>query len=76
MTPEIGNMKDQELAQLMNENPSRQLMHITYGKIMNHPRFREKLYDLWRTHREDYATLLEEHLAHHLALLCPGSRNA
>ena len=75
MTADIGNMEDQELAQLMNENPSRQLMHITYGKIMNRPEFREKLYGLWRTHREDYAKLLDAHLQHHLQLLCPGSRN-
>lgn len=74
MTPEIECMEDGELPQLLNENPSRQLMHITYGKIMNHPVFREKLYDLWRVHREAYANLLEGHLARHLALLCPDSR--
>jgi len=73
MTPNIESWADDQLPQLLNEDPSRQLMHITYGKIMNHPDFRNRLYDLWRTYRADYATLLKNHLAHHLALLCPNS---
>lgn len=74
MTAQIESLADSELAQLLNENPSRQLLHITYGKIMNHPDFRNRLYVLWRTYRADYAKLLKEHLAHHLELLCPNNR--
>lgn len=74
MTAQIEDMEDAALPQLLNENPSRQLMHITYGKIMNHPDFRDRLYKLWRTYRADYAALLKNHLSHHLELLCPNSR--
>lgn len=74
MTAQPEALADSELPGLLNEAPSRQLMHITYGKIMNHPEFRERLYGLWRTHRQDYAGLLEAHLARHLQMLCPNSK--
>ena len=76
MVPDIADWTDSRLPALLNLDTSRQLMHITYGKIMNHPVYRNKLYRLWRTCREDYATLLEQHLSHHLALLCPEHRRA
>lgn len=75
MVPDIADWADSRLPELLDLDTSRQLLHITYGKIMNHPVYRDKLYHLWRKYREDYAVLLEHHLSHHLALLCPGHRS-
>ena len=74
MIPDIRDWEDSQLPELLNQNPSRQLLHITYGKIMNHPDYRPRLYGFWRANRDAYAELLERHLSRHLALLCPEHR--
>ena len=72
--PDIAAMSDAELPGLLDRVASRQLLHITYGRILNHPDFRERLFGLWREYRDEYDALIEAHLARHLALLCPGHR--
>ncbi len=73
--PSIALLSDSELPQLLQDAHARQLLHITYGKIMNHRRsdgsyaFREKLWDLFRRNSEGYANLLETHITDHLSLL-------
>ena len=74
MVPQIEAMRDDQLPELLNIDTSRQLLHITYGKILNEERFRGRLFALWRAHRDEYAALLEKHIGHHLELLCPNCR--
>lgn len=74
MTPDIALLPDAELPALLNLAASRQLLHITYGKLLNHPKLRNPLFRLWRAHQAEYDALLRRHLAHHLALLCPQHR--
>lgn len=71
MVPAIETMPDDVLPTLLDRVPSRQLLHITYGKILNHPALRAPLFRLWRDCRDAYETLEKNHLARHLALLCP-----
>ena len=71
MVPAIEAMPDDALPTLLDRVPSRQLLHITYGKILNHPALRAPLFRLWRDCRDAYETLEKNHLARHLALLCP-----
>lgn len=74
-TPDITTLPDNDLHNLLNDNAARQLLHITYGKILNEKTeegsllFRDRLYQLWRTYRTDYAQLLEQHMEHHISLL-------
>ena len=72
MIPDIEGMPNDNLPTLLDRVPSRQLLHITYGKILNHPALRAPLFRLWRDYRTEYETLEKNHLARHLALLCPG----
>ncbi len=72
--PESAALPDARLPELLEEDASRQLLHITYGKIMNRPDLRDGLYRLWRTRREDYAARLEAHIGRHLELTCPHAR--
>ncbi|MGI6180481.1 MAG: tagaturonate epimerase family protein [Agathobaculum sp.] len=73
--PPIDGYTDDRLTDLLELPASRQLMHITYGKIMNEVnpdgslRFKNRLYDLLREHREEYTAMLEKHMEHHLGLL-------
>ncbi|MGM9641520.1 MAG: tagaturonate epimerase family protein [Faecousia sp.] len=73
--PDIDTIPDEDLPALLNDNAPRQLLHITYGKILGEKApdgsflFRNRLYGLWRAHKEQYASLLEQHMDHHLSLL-------
>lgn len=70
--PALGDLSDDELVSLFDNNDSRQLIHITYGLILNHPEFRDELFKTWRSHREEYAQALESHIGKHMSLLYAG----
>ena len=74
MVPDIAGMADEQLPELLDLDASRQLLHITYGRVLNHSSFRSRAFGLWRTWREEYDALLARHLGRHLALLCPEHR--
>ena len=69
--PDIDTLTDAQLPGLFGNNDSRQLIHITYGLILNEKNadgsflFKDRLYGLWRTYREEYAQLLFNHIGHH-----------
>lgn len=73
--PNVDSLSDTELPRLFENNDARQLIHITYGLILNKKDengqycFRNKLYRLWRCHRKEYADALEKHIGHHMELL-------
>ncbi len=76
--PKLASLKDEELPSLFNHNDARQLIHITYGYILNDKNdqgqfiFKDKLYHLWRIEKETYADALEKHIGKHLELLYKG----
>lgn len=73
--PAIDKMADEQLPSLFDLPAARQLLHITYGKIMNELnadgslRFKNRLYSFWRSHRNEYEQMLEKHMDHHIGLL-------
>jgi hypothetical protein len=73
--PDLKTLKDSELPDLFNNNDSRQLIHITYGLILSKKNadgsftFRDRLYKLWKTHRDLYTQALVKHIGKHLDLL-------
>jgi hypothetical protein len=73
--PDVDKLKDSELPDLFNLNDSRQLIHITYGLILNKKNddgtfaFKDRLYRLWRKNEEAYAQALLKHIGRHLELL-------
>ncbi len=76
--PNIDTLKDEELVNLFKQNDARQLIHITYGFILNHQNeqgefvFKNKLYQLWRENASVYSDMLYEHIGKHLQLLYQG----
>ncbi len=79
--PDVDTVRDEDLPLLFGNNDSRQLIHITYGLILNEKnpdgslRFRDRLYGLWRKYRDDYSELLFKHIGHHAsAILMEESR--
>ena len=74
----IDEVKDCELPEYFADNNARQLIHITYGLILNAKDengdllYKNRLYKLWREHEAEYAEALEKHIGKHLEMLgCP-----
>ena len=73
--PNVDKLGDKELPDLFEQNDSRQLIHITYGLILNKKNpdgsfaFRDRLYCFWAIHAEEYALALVKHIGKHLTLL-------
>jgi hypothetical protein len=73
--PDINTLKDEDLPALFNQNDARQLIHITYGLILNKKNaggsfaFKDRLYKLWKDREAEYAAALIQHIGKHLDLL-------
>lgn len=65
--PKFEGLSDQDLPSLLDQEEARQLLHITYGFLLNartpegENLFRERLYHLLTNYEEDYWSLLETH---------------
>ncbi|MFH0993324.1 MAG: tagaturonate epimerase family protein [bacterium] len=79
--PALMELSDADLPGLFTQNDARQLIHITYGFILNaknadgSSRFKDRLYRLWRNHDVEYSDALYGHIGKHLSLLYSGFRN-
>jgi hypothetical protein len=73
--PKLGGLTDQELPRLLDQEDSRQLLHITYGFLLNAQKengkylFRDRLDHVLTQFEEDYWSLLEKHIEIHLTSL-------
>jgi hypothetical protein len=70
--PKLEELQDQELPSLLDREDSRQLLHITYGYLLNAKDgrgrylFKDKLYQILSQYEEDYWSFLEQHIGKHL----------
>ena len=62
--PEIEAIPDERLAELLQQDDARQLLHVTYGSVLM--RYRERLISALEEREERYYELLEEHFRRHL----------
>jgi hypothetical protein len=73
--PKLEDLSDQDLPSLLEHEEARQLLHITYGFLLNaktpegEDLFRGNLYHLLASYEEDYWSLLETHFEKHLRSL-------
>ena len=67
--PKIDNLDDQELPTLLNDNDARQLLHITYGFILQDPELRKAIYTTLIKNETMYKEFLHVHLGRHLETL-------
>ena len=74
ITP-IENTRNENLPLYLDENDSRQVLHITYGLILQAksndgtPRFHDRIYHTLRKNESDYIAALEKHIGEHLTML-------
>lgn len=73
--PDIDSLKDEQLPELMDKNDSRQLIHITYGLILQAKSpdgsflFRDRIYESMHKYENDYHSALYKHIGRHLSEL-------
>lgn len=73
--PDVKNMPDEELPQVLAQNDARQILHITYGSILTakdergNYLFKDRIYNALGDYEEDYYEALEEHIGRHLSSL-------
>lgn len=79
--PKLEEVKDSDLPLYFENNDARQLIHITYGFILNAKneddsfRFKDRLYAFWRKHEDTYSDMINRHIGRHLKLLYAGKEN-
>lgn len=73
--PDINQLSDAELPTLLEQNDARQVLHITYGLILNakdvagQPLFHDEFFQDLADHETLYYEKLGEHIGRHLDLL-------
>jgi hypothetical protein len=65
----IDTVSDKDLPTFMLEDNARQLVHITYGGILNDPELRQPFFDALNKHEEKLYEIVQKHFEKHLSLL-------
>ncbi len=66
--PAAATFTDEELPDLLNQFDARQVLHVTFGSVLDH--FGDKLNGLIREHEAGYHAYLKTHFDKHLTALC------
>jgi len=69
--PDLSELADEDLPSLFDNNDGRQLIHITYGLILQAREggnylFRDQLYEVWDRYEAEYSQHLFEHIGRHI----------
>jgi tagaturonate epimerase len=64
--PSLADLADGQLAGLLDDFHGREVLHVTFGSVLNHPTFREPFFAALRSGEEVYYGMLEEHFNKHL----------
>lgn len=66
---------DEALPGYMDEDDARQVLHITYGFLLDTPGMKQDIYRALERHREEYQAGLVRHIGAHVAQLGIGPRS-
>jgi len=64
-----NHRKDEELVDYLKNDDSRQLLHITYGFVLEDSVLKKELYQTLEENEENYIARLISHIGHHLDLI-------
>jgi len=65
--PALSDLLDGELSSLLDDFHAREVLHVTYGSVLQHARLSESLFAALRSNEEIYYQLLEAHFNKHLS---------
>ncbi len=63
--PPLSTLPDDQLSSLLDDFHGREILHVTFGSVLNHPPFREPFFATLRSDEELYAQVLETHFNKH-----------
>ena len=66
---DIDTVSDEDLPEYMNQDEARQLLHITYGGLLNDHELREDFFHKLTDYEDVYSDLLAKHFTKHISLL-------
>jgi hypothetical protein len=64
--PPVDSLSDGKLTTLLDDFHAREILHVTFGSVLNNPAFRERFFATLRGHEETYYAMLERHFQKHL----------
>jgi len=66
--PDIDSLKDEELQNLLDQNDSRQVLHVTYGLILSNPLLKDAIYSTLNKYEneKEYYLALQRHIGRHI----------
>ena len=67
--PPAAMLPDASLPSVLDDFHARQVLHVTYGSVLNHPTLRKGLFDLLHANEGAYTDNLERHFDRHFSLL-------
>lgn len=65
--PDVAGWPDDALGDLLNDFHGREVLHVTFGSVLNHQPFREPFFAALRSHEETYHAMLDAHFQKHFA---------
>ncbi len=65
--PDAARLPDGELTTLLDDFHAREILHVTFGSVLNHPDFRGPFFAALRGDEEVYYRALEAHFGKHFA---------
>jgi hypothetical protein len=64
--PDVAHLDDRDLPRLMEDFHAREVLHVTYGSVLNHAPLRAPFFETLRQHEEEYTKVVEAHFDRHL----------
>ena len=74
--PNPSELRDEKLPDQLDDFHAREVLHVTYGSVLNDERFRAPFFATLRRHEEDYIRMVEAHFDRHLSLFGPALTRA
>ena len=68
LIPDVGNLDQDDLPGLLENFHAREVLHVTYGSVLNEKRLRAPFFETLQEHEEEYARVVEAHFDRHLSL--------
>jgi tagaturonate epimerase len=65
--PDVAGLPDDGLTTLLDDFHAREILHVTFGSVLNHPDFREPFFASLRGDEEVYYQMIETHFGKHFA---------
>jgi hypothetical protein len=64
--PRLEDFDDASLVQFFDDDNARQLIHITYGSLLNDPEIRERFFDTLSREEDTHYRTVSEHIGRHI----------